>query len=381
MTTIYLIRHAEAEGNLYRVYQGQYDTLLTETGKLQVQALGERFRDIHVDAVYSSDLYRAACTAAVICRMKGLPLNQVPALREIDVGSRQAKAMGDVRRAEAQEGRQGLSEQEKCRIRGGETSEQVRVRTLAALQTIAAAHEGETVVVVSHGAAIRYVVTHLLGAERDSLVTGQNTGVSVLEWENGALRVVDYNDASHLDVWMEKLLGRPYHQRDTGLQPGLWYRNPETEECGKWLRAAFQLPEGAACPSYDAADVLLGIREEEPAGILALLPEKDAEQGIGWIDALWVKPELRCRSCGIQLLGQAVFRYRALGRGILRTAVPETDGTTLEFLRHHGFVPVEEQTGDGRCILEKDIAFHPLGGITITRRVHYHQGISETSAL
>ena len=74
MTKIYLIRHAEAEGNLYRVYQGQYDTLLTETGMLQVQALGERFRDIHVDAVYSSDLYRAACTAVVICRMKGLPL-------------------------------------------------------------------------------------------------------------------------------------------------------------------------------------------------------------------------------------------------------------------------------------------------------------------
>ena len=65
MTTIYLIRHAEAEGNVYRVYQGQHDTLLTETGKLQAQALGERFRDVHVDAVYSSDLYRAAATAAV----------------------------------------------------------------------------------------------------------------------------------------------------------------------------------------------------------------------------------------------------------------------------------------------------------------------------
>lgn len=360
MTKIYLIRHAEAEGNLYRVFQGQHDTLLTATGKLQVQALGERFRDIHVDAVYSSDLYRAASTAAVICRMKGLPLNRMPALREINVGIWEEQAMGNVHRAEALEGRHYGSEEEKRRVRGGETPAEVRDRMLAALQTIAAAHDGQTVVVLSHGGAIRYAVEHLQGVASGSLSTGQNTGVSVLEAENGTLRVVDFDDASHLEIWMEKLLGRPYHQRDTGLQPGLWYRSPENVEREAWLRQALALPEGGSCPAYGAADVLLGVREEEPAGVLALLPEKAAEQGAGWIDVLWVKPELRCRSCGIQLLGQAVYRYRALGREVLRLAVRKDDEETMEFLRHHGFVPVEAAE-DGRVILEKDIAFRPLG--------------------
>ena len=32
MTTIYLIRHAEAEGNLYRRIHGWYDALITENG-------------------------------------------------------------------------------------------------------------------------------------------------------------------------------------------------------------------------------------------------------------------------------------------------------------------------------------------------------------
>ena len=180
----------------------------------------------------------------------------------------------------------------------------------------------------------------------------------MLEAENGTLRVVGFDDASHLDVWMEKLLGRPYHQRDSGLQPGLWYRTPEAAEREEWLREA--LPEGTPCPACDASDVLLGVRNEEPAGILALLPEKGAEQGVGWIDVLWVKPELRCCSCGIQLLGQAVFRYRALGRSVLRLAVREADAATLEFLGHHGFTLVEETDGDGRVVLEKDIAFRPL---------------------
>ena len=59
MTTIYLIRHAEAEGNLYRIAQGQKNSNLTDRGWRQVRALEKRFADIHVDAVYSSDLYRS----------------------------------------------------------------------------------------------------------------------------------------------------------------------------------------------------------------------------------------------------------------------------------------------------------------------------------
>jgi tRNA U55 pseudouridine synthase TruB len=105
---MYLIRHAEAEGNIYRVFQGQRDTLLTATGKVQTRALEERFRDIHVDAVYSSDLYRAAATAAAICRVKGLPLERRTALREICVGTCEGRAVGDVHR-----------EQELERIRSG----------------------------------------------------------------------------------------------------------------------------------------------------------------------------------------------------------------------------------------------------------------------
>ena len=39
MTTIYLVRHAEAEGNLYRRIHGRYNALITENGYLQIAAL------------------------------------------------------------------------------------------------------------------------------------------------------------------------------------------------------------------------------------------------------------------------------------------------------------------------------------------------------
>ena len=74
MTTIYLIRHAEAEGNLYRRVQGHWDGQVTPRGDLQIAALAERFRDVPVDAVYASDLRRTQDTAAAILSTHELPL-------------------------------------------------------------------------------------------------------------------------------------------------------------------------------------------------------------------------------------------------------------------------------------------------------------------
>ena len=45
MTTIYLIRHAEAEGNLYRRAHGWYNSTITDRGYRQIAALAKRFAD------------------------------------------------------------------------------------------------------------------------------------------------------------------------------------------------------------------------------------------------------------------------------------------------------------------------------------------------
>ena len=87
MTKIYLIRHAEAEGNLYRIAHGQEEGLITDyRGPRQMQALARRFRDIPVDAVYASDLIRTQTTAQAVYVPKGLPLHLEPAFREVHMG-------------------------------------------------------------------------------------------------------------------------------------------------------------------------------------------------------------------------------------------------------------------------------------------------------
>ena len=79
MTTVYLVRHAEAEGNLYRRVHGWYNSLITDNGYRQIAALRGRFADIHIDAVYSSDLFRTMTTAKAVYLSHGLELHTDPA--------------------------------------------------------------------------------------------------------------------------------------------------------------------------------------------------------------------------------------------------------------------------------------------------------------
>ena len=100
MTNIYLVRHAEAEGNIYRRAQGWYDSKISPKGEKQIDALAERFRDIHIDAVYSSDLYRTRRTAEALCKPKGLPLRLEPRFREVHVGTWEDRTFGELERTQ-----------------------------------------------------------------------------------------------------------------------------------------------------------------------------------------------------------------------------------------------------------------------------------------
>ena len=86
MTRIYLVRHAEAEGNLYRIAHGHYNGLITARGYKQIEVLRRRFEHIPIDAVYSSDLFRTRTTAKAVYLPKGLALHTDPNLREVNLG-------------------------------------------------------------------------------------------------------------------------------------------------------------------------------------------------------------------------------------------------------------------------------------------------------
>lgn len=73
MTQIFLVRHGQSEGNLFRRVQGQTDVELTADGKAQLPYLTKRFAETPLAAVYTSPLRRAEETGAAIVGRAGHP--------------------------------------------------------------------------------------------------------------------------------------------------------------------------------------------------------------------------------------------------------------------------------------------------------------------
>ncbi len=172
MTTILLARHGETDWNRDLRFQGHADEPLNDTGRAQARRLAASLGDERLTAVYTSDLSRAAETAAIVAASLGLPVTADPRLREIDVGSWQGRT-----RAEIDSTRWD-----------GESYEAHRARALEALFGIAAAHPGERVLVVAHGGTLRRVQEAAVGEASPVL---ENCGVWAVAVEDGEFRAID----------------------------------------------------------------------------------------------------------------------------------------------------------------------------------------------
>lgn len=163
MTTILLARHGESDWNRERRWQGHADRPLTDRGREQARALAARLADFRLDAVYASDLLRARATAEAVTAPRGLEVQTVPELREVDVGSWSGATRDEARvlfpedYARWLEGGPGW--------RDGESYQAMSERVLAAVWKIVATHEDGRVLVVSHGGPIRAIHAAALGMD------------------------------------------------------------------------------------------------------------------------------------------------------------------------------------------------------------------------
>lgn len=371
MTKIYVIRHAEAEGNLYRIAQGQANSIITDRGWRQIAALERRFSEIPVDAVYASDLYRTCATASAIYRPKGLELHPRRDLREICVGEWEQKTWGEISRTEPDQMWNFTHQLDRWQVPGGERPEQVRDRMMRAIRVIAAENEGKTVAVFSHGCAIQILLATIQGysiAELSKTPHGDNTAVSLIEAEGDTLRVVFRDDSSHLSD-PRFTQGEPISRRPSGLEPGLYFQHLQLPEQAGFLAQCVgaswaDMREERAWNEQVLLDearqrpALVGFLREKAVGVVQFHPEKEKEKRHGWISLYCIEEPYRRQGFGIQLLGQAVSYFRPLGRETLCLALNHGNDHARRYFLEYGFVPAGT-TSTGREILQKSIRYDP----------------------
>ena len=356
MTEIYLIRHTQAEGNVYRAMQGHWDGEVTALGLREIDALAERFRDVKIDALYSSDLRRAMLTAEAIRRYRPLELHTLFDLREINVGPWEARFFADVCHEQPREAELFLHRAEAFRLDGAESYHDVRRRAAAALEDIARRHEGGTVAVVSHGVTIRCLLSHMLGRSLDDpeLPICGNTGICRILYDGGAWRVESVNDCAHLDALALPNWKKTPALRGEAFSPAADAAFYNACYADAWRSAHGTLdgfsPETylAAAESHHRADegaVLRILDGDEPIGLLDLDPRRGAHFGFGWISLLYLDESRRGQGLGVQLLGRALIFFRLRGRRGVRLQAAADNAAALRFYEKHGFRRLSAEEG------------------------------------
>jgi glucosyl-3-phosphoglycerate phosphatase len=165
--TLIIWRHGETEHNASGIWQGQLDTVLSDTGREQAQTAAVELAAYRPSLIVSSDLQRAADTARALASQVGIQVRYDERLREIHAGLWQGMTAGDVAEQFPEENAALAAGEDIRRGTHGESLRQVAERASAAVEDLLGdVAPGDCAVVVTHGVSGRAIVASMVGLDQ-----------------------------------------------------------------------------------------------------------------------------------------------------------------------------------------------------------------------
>jgi broad specificity phosphatase PhoE len=202
-TRVFMVRHGATVLSAEDRFAGVTDVELSEEGREQTRRLAERLSQEKISAVYASPLGRTVETARILAAPHDLEVQTRDGFREISHGHWEGMTRRDVEKQFPEE----IAEWEKDPYTfapvGGESGLAVTARALPALIHLVREHPGENILVVSHKATIRLLLSSLLGFDprryRDNL-DQKPTALNIVDFRDPTrARLTLFNDTSHYD--------------------------------------------------------------------------------------------------------------------------------------------------------------------------------------
>ncbi len=200
-TRLYLVRHGATPMTMEDKFSGAENVYLSDEGRMQAERLAERLKNTQLSAAYSSPLDRAVETATIIAKPHGLQVLKLDGLREISHGHWEGMTRREV---EARYGEEYAAwEQDPFTFapEGGDSGISVLARALPAIRDIVVHQKDRDVLVVSHKATIRLLISSLLGFDargyRDRLDQAPAC-LNIVDFSDPVrARLMLFNDISH----------------------------------------------------------------------------------------------------------------------------------------------------------------------------------------
>ena len=200
-TRLFLVRHGATTLSAEDRFAGATDVELSAAGREQSERLGARLAGVELAAVYCSPLRRTLDTAMLIAgAQRPLPLAR-EGLREIHHGRWEGLRRAEVEASFPEEYASWEQDPFTFAPQGGESGLDVLARALPVVRAIVTTHVGKNVLVVSHKATIRLVLSSLLGFDargyRDRLDQSPAC-LNILDFRDAVrARLMVFNDISH----------------------------------------------------------------------------------------------------------------------------------------------------------------------------------------
>ena len=352
MTKIILVRHAEAEGNIYRRAHGHHNGLITAKGYKQIERLSKRFENEKITAVYSSDLSRTMTTAKAISEPRNLQINPTEMLREVNLGEWEDTPWGDIDYRFPEMNEKFNNDPAEWSVKDSESYENVKARMSEFMIETAKKHSGETIAMFSHGFAIRSLSCLLDGIpsnETDKVMYWDNTAVGTVIYDKGKLSLTHHSDNTHLTDEHSTLARQSWWRAEKKYISENLRFMPLNEVCSDNLLRIFKAKAGERAHVNMQYAAFL---RDEPIGIVGIDTKRESRQNAGWISYIHVVPAHRKKTFATQLLGMAVSDFRKLRREKLRIEIP-SGSLGINFMTKSGFEILD--VTDRFCLMEKNI--------------------------
>ena len=198
---LYLVRHGATRLTSEDRFSGAIGVDLSDEGRVQIERLAERLAEEKIAAVYCSPLSRTLDSARILAGPHALTPQTEDGLREISHGRWEGLSRREVEERFGEEYAAWEMDPFTVAPEGGESGVAVLARALPVIRRIVARHPDQSVIVVSHKATLRLIISSLLGFDprgyRDRLDQSPAC-LNVVEFKDTVrARLMLFNDVSH----------------------------------------------------------------------------------------------------------------------------------------------------------------------------------------